>query len=93
MRIMNIAMMRNSSMLEFLCPPIRDSGMCRCGVSAVHVVSVRVLNFLAHDSPHSLCLVFSQGMLHCRNDRDGGVLFLRLKSSANGVVESAAGLQ
>ena len=34
MRIMNIAMMRNNSMLEFL-PPIRGSGMCRCDTSGV----------------------------------------------------------
>ena len=37
--------------------------------------------------------VLSREIIWSRNDRDGGVLFLRLKSSANGVVESAAGLQ
>lgn len=37
--------------------------------------------------------VLSREIIWSRNDRDGGVPFLRLKSSANGVVESAAGLQ
>lgn len=49
----------------------RVLGMRRRGVSDVRAVSVRVLNFLARDSPHSLWLVLSQGMLHCRNDRVG----------------------
>ena len=44
---MNIAMMRSSSMLEFLCPPICDSGMCRCAVFGVYaVVVLRVLVLL-----------------------------------------------
>ena len=46
-------------------PPICDLGMHRRGVSDVCAVSVRVLNFLARDSLHSLWLVLSQGMLHC----------------------------
>ena len=45
---MNIAMMRSSSMLEFLCPhTICDSGMCRCAVFGVYaVVVLRVLVLL-----------------------------------------------
>ena len=50
MRIMNIAMMRSSSMLEFLCPPICDSGMCRCGVSDVCADAAYVLDAFVHDA-------------------------------------------
>lgn len=70
-RIMNIAMMRSSSMLEFLCPPpICASGMCRCAVFGVYaVVVLRVLVLFAHNSP-LICGLSSLRILHTQTDWD-----------------------
>ena len=77
-------MMRNSLMLEFRPPVFWGSGTCRRGVSDVRAAAARALDALVHD--------FSPLPLFTRVKRRGA-LFLRLKSSANGVVESAVGLQ
>ena len=50
MRIMNIAMMRNNSMLE-LRPPIWILRMGWCGMSVMRMAASCVLNIRVHDSP------------------------------------------
>lgn len=70
---MNIAMIRSSSMLEFLCPPppyICDSGMCRCAVLGVYsVVVLRVLVLFVHNSL-LICGLSSLRIIHTQTDWD-----------------------
>lgn len=88
---MNIAMMRNSSILEFRPLPfgVLECAGAACLTCALLPFVLWMLSFMVLPSG----FVLSREIIWSRNDRDGGVLFLRLKSSANGVVESAAGLQ
>lgn len=84
-------MMRSSSILEFRPPPfaIWECAGAACLTCVLLPFVLWMFSFMVLPSG----FVLSREIIWSRNDRDGGVLFLRLKSSANGVVESAAGLQ
>ncbi len=80
---MNIAMMRSSSMLEFLCPPyICDSGMCRCAVLGVYsVVVLRVLVLFVHNSL-LICGLSSLRILHTQADKECAYARCLIESAA-----------
>lgn len=70
-RIMNIAMMRSSSMLEFLCPPpfaIRECAGAPC-LAFMRLSFSASWFFFAHNSP-LICGLSSLRILHTQTDWD-----------------------